>query len=56
MQVWWEDLDAQNRPILMVRLGRGLNECKTKAEADVVAEVIVSQVSAFKLLLLMLMV
>lgn len=28
----------------MVRLGRALNECKGKAEADTVAEVIVSQV------------
>lgn len=44
MQVWWEDLDSQNRPILMVRLGRALNECKSKSEADRVAEVIVSQV------------
>ena len=30
----------------MVRLGRALNECKSKAEADTIAEVIVSQVSA----------
>ena len=29
----------------MVRLGRALNECKSRAEADHVAEVIVSQVS-----------
>lgn len=28
----------------MVRLGRALNECKGRAEADTVAEVIVSQV------------
>ena len=28
----------------MVRLGRALNECKSKTEADTVAEVIVSQV------------
>ncbi|DBA92893.1 TPA: hypothetical protein ACH3X1_003062 [Trebouxia sp. C0004] len=45
MQVWWEDLDSQNRPILMVRLGQALNECKSRAEADRVAECIVSQVS-----------
>ena len=45
LQVWWEDLDSQNRPILMVRLGRALNECKSRAEADTVAETIVSQVS-----------
>ena len=44
MQVWWEDLDFQNRPVLMVRLGRALNECKSRGEADKVAEVIVSQV------------
>lgn len=45
MQVWWEDLDSQNRPILMVRLGQALNECKSRAEADRVAECIVGQVS-----------
>ena len=45
MQVWWEDLDSQNRPILMVRLGQALNQCKSRAEADRVAECIVSQVS-----------
>lgn len=43
--VWWEDWDSHNRPILMVRLGRALNECKGKAEADTVAEVIVSQIN-----------
>ena len=47
MQVWWEDLDSQNRPILMVRLGQALNECKSRAEADRVAECIVSQVSCW---------
>ncbi len=45
MQVWWEDLDSQNRPILTVRLGQALNDCKSRAEADRVAECIVSQVS-----------
>ncbi|DBA92892.1 TPA: hypothetical protein ACH3X1_003062 [Trebouxia sp. C0004] len=43
--VWWEDLDSQNRPILMVRLGQALNECKSRAEADRVAECIVSQIN-----------
>ncbi|KAL3137056.1 hypothetical protein ABBQ32_006642 [Trebouxia sp. C0010 RCD-2024] len=43
--VWWEDWDPNNRPILMVRLGRALNECKGRAEADTVAEVIVSQIN-----------
>ncbi|KAL0018087.1 hypothetical protein WJX79_000654 [Trebouxia sp. C0005] len=43
--VWWEDLDSQNRPILIVRLGQALNECKSRAEADRVAECIVSQIN-----------
>ncbi|KAA6427217.1 MAG: hypothetical protein FRX49_02974 [Trebouxia sp. A1-2] len=44
-KVWWEDLDSQNRPILIVRLGQALNECKSRAEADRVAECIVSQIN-----------
>ena len=45
LQVWWEDLDPEDRPVLMVRLGRAVNECTTKAEADTIAEVIISQAS-----------
>ena len=46
MQVWWEDLDTEDRPVLVVRLGRAVNEFTTKEEADTIAEVIISQVSS----------
>lgn len=43
-QVWWEDLDAEDRPVLMIRLGKAVMLCTSKAEADKIAEVIISQV------------
>lgn len=44
--MWWEDLDTEDRPVLVVRLGRAVNEFTTKEQADTIAEVIISQVSS----------
>lgn len=45
-QVWWETVDREGRPAAMIRLGKAVSHCDSKASADKMAKAIISQVYA----------
>lgn len=42
--VWWEGLNSEGRPFLVMRLGAAVNRCTSKAGVDKMAKVMISQV------------
>ena len=46
LQVHWKGQDGSQRPVLQIRLGQALRECKAAAAADHVAEAIITHVGS----------
>ena len=44
VQVWWESVDDEGRPVVVIRLKHAVDQCTDKAAADKVAKAVTGQV------------
>lgn len=45
LQVWWETVNAEERPVVVMRLADAVDRCGSKISADKMAQAMISQVS-----------